>query len=746
MSSADTTLRENLQRSLGAAYTLDHELGGGGMARVFVADENALGRRVVVKIAPVEVLSAASIDRFKREIAVSARLHHPHIVPLLSAGEMDGLPFYTMPFVEGETLRARISRTGQLPVDDTVRILRQLASALAFAHSKGVVHRDIKPENILLSSDHALVADFGVAKALSVATHGDSGLTTAGIAVGTPAYMAPEQAAADPSTDHRADIYAVGVVAYEMLAGRPPFVGRNAQALIAAHIIETPEPIGRKRSGLDSTLATLVMRCLAKKPSERPQSADELLRRLEAIRPTSGTEHDEKPSLAVLPLANLSGDPDDEHFSDGLTDELIGALSQLAELTVSGRTSVFALKGKSLDTRAITEMLGVANVLEGSVRRSGARLKVRVQLVDADAKVVWSAAYDRLMTDVFEVQEEIAQAVVHALEIRFGAARQLVRASTDDVTAYDLYLRGRFAQRRLHPGDVERSIDYFNQAIAHDPSFARAYAGLSFSEALLAVFTDRRGIEVLPLARAHALKALELDDSLADAHLGMAHAAVALEWDTTAGARGYERALALDPGHPESRHMYAIMLLGQRRYDESEAQLLQTLATDPLYAAASMTLGQLYLATGQTDRAVERLQAALELSPDFMYAREQLAHAYIQLGRYDDAVTEYKRIAEMGGTREAATYAYILATAGRTSEAQARVQRLLESESSYVPPTHLAMAYAALQDTDRAMRMLERAYDERDPHLYSVNGFNPAFVRMRTEPRFVALVRKMGLA
>ena len=309
-------LRDQLQTTLGNTYTLERELGGGGMSRVFVAEDTALGRRIVVKVLPPEMASGVSIERFKREISLAARLQHPHIVPLLSAGEAGGVPYFTMPFIEGESLRGHLTRSGELPIKEAVHLLREVASALAYAHRKGVVHRDIKPENVLVTEQHAMVTDFGVAKAISAATQsGGDGLTSIGIALGTPAYMAPEQAVGDVATDHRADIYAFGVIAYELLTGRAPFAGRSIQAVMAAHIVETPEPITRHRAAIPASLAALVMRCLEKHPADRPQTADDILRELDDVSVARGGEQDARPSVAVLPMVNTSGDPQNEHFS-----------------------------------------------------------------------------------------------------------------------------------------------------------------------------------------------------------------------------------------------------------------------------------------------------------------------------------------------------------------------------------------------------------------------------------------------
>ena len=436
-------LRERLQSTLGNTYTLDRELGGGGMSRVFTATETALGRSVVVKVLPPELAAGVSTERFKREISVAARLQHPHIVPLLSAGETEGVPYFTMPFVEGESLRVRLARRGELPVSEAVRILREIASGLAYAHEHGVVHRDIKPDNVLFSGDVAMVADFGVAKAISAASSDErSGtVTSLGTALGTPAYMSPEQATADPTTDHRADVYAFGVVAYEMLTGLPPFTGRSASQLLAAQVTEPPEPITRRRPSIPPALAALVMRCLEKRPSDRPQSASEIVHALDDITtpsggmsPTSATLRavaaapnavtsgslvprrdiranviviaivalvlgaggmavwkrgttntrtaatDVRGRIAVLPFENL-GDSSEAYFADGITDAVRGKLTELSGMQVIARASARQYRGTTKSPSEIARELGVRYILTGTVRwAKGAGVASRVQV------------------------------------------------------------------------------------------------------------------------------------------------------------------------------------------------------------------------------------------------------------------------------------------------------------------------------------------------------------------------------
>jgi serine/threonine protein kinase/tetratricopeptide (TPR) repeat protein len=739
-------LRDQLQHTLGASYTLERELGGGGMSRVFVAEDTALGRSVVVKVLPPEMASGVSIERFKREITLAARLQHPHIVPLLSAGETGGLPYFTMPFVEGESLRARLARGEEVPLKAAVHLLREVASALAYAHRKGVIHRDIKPENVLITEQHAMVTDFGVAKAISAATHADAdGLTAVGVALGTPAYMAPEQVAGDPGTDHRADIYAFGVIAYELLAGRAPFAGRTAQALMAAHVLETPEAISSRRVGVPAELSALVMRCLEKSPDNRPQSAEDILRRLDDVPATHREQKDARPSIAVLPMVNTSGDPENEHFSDGLTDELIGVFSKVDGITVTGRTSTFALKGKGLSVRAITDLLHVEHALEGSVRRAGDRLKVRVQLVNADGSVIWSESYDRRLEDVFAVQEEIAQAVVRALEVKLVAARgPLVRPATKDLTAYDLFLKGRYVRRGMAPDQMRLAIQYFERAVARDPSYARAYAWLSDTHWLQIVLASRPTSEEVPLAREYATAALALDSSLAEAYWAMAQLLAGFDWDRPGAEHAFKRAIVLDPGFEEARHLYGIFLFHWSRIDEAEAELTRTLEIDPLLAAAHHTFGRLHLSMRRPDQAITHLREALTLEPMFSLAHSQLGHAYLQKGMSAEAITEFEAGARIGSASDKAHLAYGYARVGRHEDAKAILANLV-SPGNYPPPFHMALAYVGLGDHNEAFRWLEQAREEHAPWLITVN-VDRAFDPLRVDSRFGDIVRSMGLA
>jgi len=521
-------LRDQLQQSLGTAYTIQRELGGGGMSRVFLTRDEALGRDIVIKVLPRELAAEMSVERFAREIKLAAALQHPHVLPVLSAGVADRLPYYTMPFVRGESLRAAINK-GSMSADDAIGVLIDVARALRYAHGEGVVHRDIKPENILLSSGSAVVVDFGIAKALSASrTEAPGGtLTLVGTSVGTPAYMSPEQAAADPNIDHRADIYAWGVVAYELLAGRHPFSGKTTpQQFLAAHLSETPPPLRKIAPGVPAEIAEVVMRTLEKDPNRRPQSADEILQSLSGTANRSGATKAARPQrwmwpvfgiaavallvsglflwngrnagkesdrimLAVLPFEN-QGPAEQDYFVDGLTDAVNGKLASLSGVSVVDRRSTLAYKKTTKPVKQIGSELGVQYVLGGVVRwakgASGWRAQVMPTLVNTrDATTKWAGEPVVVSSDdPFTAQTEIASKVAGALQLALGSdeKRDLVKRPTQNTAAYDAYLRGRSILDRVFRvstsvREIDQSIAELRRAVSIDPNFAVAWATLS---------------------------------------------------------------------------------------------------------------------------------------------------------------------------------------------------------------------------------------------------------------------------
>lgn len=783
-------LLHRLQSTLGGAYAIERELAAGGMASVFLAREIALDRPVVLKVLP-ERANEVDAERFRREVALAARLQHPNIVPVLTAGEADGMIYYVMPHVDGASLRSRITSMTVLSTSESVRILRDVARALAYAHEHDVVHRDIKPENVLISGRAAAVTDFGIAKALSSSRRPsgpDMGspeqLTIAGTTVGTLAYMAPEQAVGE-AVDHRADIYSFGVMAYELLCGEKPFTGKSAQALVAAHLRDKPTPLLERRSDLPPTLAELVMQCLEKDPERRPQNASELVDALEAVGPSSGTTatfrrmrrsrrrimvgggaaallavaalvlaplrtKDTVKSLAVLPFINLSGDARNDFLGDGISEELIATLSKVPELQVAARTSSFAFKGRNDDVRTIGDALGAGAVLAGSIRRSNDRLRVNVELTRAkDGRALWSESYDRQIGDVLALQEEIARAIVDALQIRVlqeagaaASAATLARRPTSDITAYELYLRGRFEWGRRRLESLRLALVYYDSAVAKDTAFALAHAGMADAYIVLGNWGYLGTREAGERSLAAARRAVALDSTLAEGHASLASVLCTYVWDWATAEREFKRAIALNPGLATTRYFYARCLLGHGRNADATAQAREAIRLDPLNAHISTALTSAFVASGKIDSAIITGERALKNDPTNVAARYWLATAYVRKGETAKARRVIAALAatEQGSPLIQSFSGALAALAGDTAAARATLASLNRhtGENAF----SIAQVYAALGDREQALRWLERAQAERSDGFIVFARVVPWFDSLRGDSRFNAMLAR----
>src|SRR5881227_1830150 len=621
------------------------------MATVYLARDLKHGRAVAIKVLRPEIAAALGPERFLREIEVAARLTHPDILPLHDSGQAGGFLYYVMPYIEGESLRDRLEREGPLPLEEALRITREVASALGYAHSHDVVHRDIKPENILLSGGEAVVADFGIARAITQAA--GSKLTETGIPIGTPAYMSPEQASGGGPIDGRSDVYSLACVLYEMLVGEPPYTGPSAQVVIAKRFTDPVPSVRRLRDTIPPTMDAAITKALAKAPTDRFATAAQFGEALEAPaqrardtgRRTSrlaagaglaatlvvaaaglfvlsrphGTPALAGPpgqSIAVLPFVNVSGAPQEEYLSDGISEELINALSKLPQLKVVARPSSFAFKGKNEDVRQIGQALQVATVLGGSVRRAANRLRVTAQLTDArNGYNLWSETYDREMGDVFAVEDGISHAIMRALQMHLVSedSLTLLRRPTHDVEAYDLYLKGRYFYDKAGFGPVQQALAYFQQALAHDSNYALAYAGIADAYQRLTASTYLRPREGMAKARAAALKALALDPTLADAHASMGDQLCVYEWDASAAEREFRRAIELNPSLANAHYFYANCLVAHGRLAEALAEARRAHELDPLNPeVATARAWALYVA-----RRYDEAIAVMQKSPSF---------------------------------------------------------------------------------------------------------------------------------
>ncbi len=790
-------LRDRLQSTLGDAYSVERELGGGGMSRVFLARETALGRNVVVKVLSGDAVAGLSAERFAREVRLAASLQHPNIVPVLATGVADGIPYYTMPYVKGESLRARMKEMPGLPQRQAMSILRDVARALQHAHGEGVIHRDIKPDNILLSGDAAVVTDFGIAKAISAAqTSGtdepveSSGLTLtrAGSTVGTPAYMAPEQAAGD-KVDHRADLYAWGLVAYELLAGVHPFAGRTtATQLIAAQMSEIPAALDSHVPGIPPGVADLVMRALEKNPDDRPVSAVDLLEHFDAsqvsaslavsMRPRSSlyarasmglvvaaviagavylylTRQNATPvtaahsSVAVLPFADERADSTEAYFGEGIADELMTALGKVPGLRVASRTSSIAVARRhDLDVREIGRQLGVSAVVEGTVRRSGGQLRVTAQLTNArDGLTLWSETYERQNANVFALQDDITQAIVTALRPELAgamhtAATKKTGPGTSDPEAYDLYLRGLYLVERRGPG-VAQAAEYFRQAIAEDPKFARAYAALAGALELFPYFAGTPAYKIEPEARRAAERSLELDSTLAEPRMALAMAHWhGLRW--TEAEREFRRGIGADSTSPVARTQFGRYLMSTGRIPEAVQELRTARRLDPLAGTASVMLSHALAMSGDHAAAWEESKRARELDATLGTARTVLAFDRIDVGRPDEA----RQIAGETVTPFPFTgmTAYIWAKTGDTAKARA-VRKMLDEkpDTTWLVHTMRAYAYFGVGDTARVLSELESGFASREIVPHAMFLADRLFDSIRQSPRFAAILKRAGM-
>jgi TolB-like protein/Flp pilus assembly protein TadD len=618
-----------------AGYVIQRELGHGGMAVVYLADDPKHRRPVALKVLQPGRAVGTAASRFLREIEIAATLTHPNILPLYDSGEVDGQLYYVMPYVENGSLRQRLQRDGQLGIPEAVRITRDVADALAYAHDQGIIHRDVKPENILFEGEHPVVVDFGVARAASTAA-GDH-LTGEGTVVGTPDYMSPEQASGDSDIGAATDQYALACVLYEMLAGQPPFTGSNTRAILARHVVDRVPPLATVRPGVPPPVRRALMRALAKAPADRFATIAEFAAAL--VQPAG--EDDEGSSIAVLPFANMSGTPDDEYFADGMAEEIITALTRIEGLRVISRTSSFAFKGKQMDVRGIGELLNVKAVLEGSVRRAGDTLRITAQLVNtADGYHLWSGRYDCEPKDVFAIQEEIAASIAQALRVVLREETRLAisRAQPSDVDAYDFYLRGLQFLHQRRKKSLVFARQMFKRAIQRDPGFARGYAGVAEACALLDHFFPHEDhVRNLEQADVASRRALELDSDLPDAHATRGFVLWLLDRFPEA-EREFQRAIELDPRHFEARYLYARACF-QRGELERAARLFEEAGRlqedhEALYFAAQTlsALGRRAEAEAAYRRALPAIERHLELNPDDARAITMGAVAFSRLG------------------------------------------------------------------------------------------------------------------
>ncbi|HEX5962756.1 MAG TPA: protein kinase [Gemmatimonadales bacterium] len=739
--------------ALAGRYTIQREIGRGGMATVYLADDLRHGRQVAIKVLRPELGSLLGPDRFTREIQIAAALNHPHILPLYDSGAADGLFFYVMPYVRGESLRQKLARQRQLPIDEALGIVRQVAAALAHAHARGLIHRDIKPENILVHEGEAMVTDFGIALAVAGEGGQQGGgagerLTETGIFLGTPQYMSPEQAAGERTLDARSDVYSLGCVLYELFAGEPPYTGATAQAVMAKRFTDPVPAVRRLRPTVPPAVERALMRALAKVPADRFESASAFADALTAL----PGDQPRSPSVAVLPFRNLSADPENEFFADGITEDVIAQLSKIRSLKVISRTSVMPFKKREQNLREIGATLQVAALLEGSVRRASGRVRIVAQLIDAEAdQHLWAETYDRQLTDIFAIQTDVALKIASALEAELspGERTRLQRKPTANVQAYQLYLQGRHCYSRYTEENIRKGIEYFRQAVAVDASYALAYTGVALAYAELAA--GQGGGVLRPDLAFHEAKeaisrALALDSDLGEAHSVLALLKFTHDFDWVGAEEEFKLALELSPGAADIYDHYGWLCAALQRYDEALALVKRAQELDPLFHRADVA--STLVRAGRYQEALDEALRCVEFEPDYARGRSTLGWAYLKSGMPDQGMAQLERAAALApqNTLYLAQLGQAYAIAGKTANAREVLRRLEQlSQERYVSPYHMAYVYTGLGEADRAMDFLERAYEERSGSVYGIKG-SFLFTSLHSHPRFKALLRKMNLA
>ena len=686
---------DRLRTALSGTYDIDRELGRGGMATVYLAQDKRHDRVVALKVLHPDLAANLGPERFLREIKLAARLNHPHILPLFDSGDADSFLYYVMPYIEGESLRERLERDNQLSVDEAVRHAKSIASALDYAHRQNIVHRDIKPENVMLYEGEAMVMDFGIAKAVSSAS--SETLTQTGMMVGTPAYVSPEQAAGEINLDGSSDQYSLACVLYEMLAGERPFTGENASAVMAKRFTEPAPSLRAVRGSVPEHVERAVTKAMSTVSSSRYATTALFAQALGSEVLATPTDTATVPhttvsaakSVAVLPFANMSNDPENEYFTDGMAEELINALSKIQALRVASRTSSFAFKGKNEDISEIGRKLKVSTVLEGSVRKMGNRLRIAAQLINvADGYQLWSERFDRDVEDVFAIQDEISQAIFDALRVILseGEKKAIERDRSVNMQAYEYYLRGRQFIHQWSRSGLEYARQMFRRAIEIDPDYALAYAGLADSCSLLYMNCDARD-QNLAQGNTASRRALELGPDLAEAHLasGLVHS---LSMRFTEAQREFEFAIKLDPTLFEAVYHY----------------------------------GRARIAQGEFAEAAKLFERACVLRPEDFQAPTFLARSYGSLGMKDDSMATYRKALRLIAERlelnpddaRACQLGAIVSAALEDNQAATGYARraLTINPDDPLLLYNIACMYSVLGNSNEALDCLEKAVDK----------------------------------
>jgi serine/threonine protein kinase/Flp pilus assembly protein TadD len=781
-----------------AHYRLVSRLGAGGMGEVYLAEDTRLGRKVALKILPAEfVADADRVRRFEQEARAVSALNHPNILVIYEIGKERGVHFIATEFIEGQTLRQKLDAE-KLKVWETLDLAVQIAEALQAAHATGIVHRDIKPENIMLRPDgYVKVLDFGLAKLNETrnAEHGtrneestvsdihrssfrDHPFTNPGTVMGTAHYMSPEQARG-LKVDARSDIFSFGIVLYEMLAGQKPFTGQTMSDVLAAILRAEPPPLSQSVPSLPAELDRCIAKALYKDCNARYQTISELLNDLKRLRQrldfedqatvildssanlTATTRISSAPrktrlrktidSLAVLPLINASRDANLEYLSDGITESIINTLSQLPKLRVVPRSTVFRYKGKSVDPQEAGEELGVRAVFAGRIVQVRDAIILKAELIDvAQQSQLWGEQYRHKNKDIFALETEISADISEKLRLRLSGAekKKLVKRYTENTEAYHLYLKGRYFTNKRTNAWIKKGIEHFQQAIDLDPNYALAYAGLADAYSFLASSTGGQPPrEVYPKAEAAALQALELDDTLGEAHSTLGFCRLLFDWDFAAAEREYKRAIELSPNYANAHDGYSFYLKATGQHEAAIKACERAQALDPLSMFATLSLGWAYYFARDYDRALMQARKVLDMDANFGFAHWHAGKTYLQKGMFAEAVASLRQALNLiGGTPPFIAFlGHAYARAGKHREARqmlTQLQRL--SHKQYVSSYFLAIIHLGLGEMDETFAWLEQAYEERSGFLAFL-GVEPMLDELRGDARFANLLQRVGL-
>ncbi|MEO5826238.1 MAG: protein kinase [Gemmatimonadales bacterium] len=775
-----------LTAALADRYMIERELGAGGMATVYLAHDIKHDRDVAIKVLRAELAAALGAERFLAEVKITARLDHPHILTLIDSGEVDGALFYVMPFVRGESLRAKLDREHQLGIDEALGIARQVASALDYAHRQGVVHRDIKPENILLHEGEAFLTDFGIA--LAVREAGGERLTGTGLSLGTPSYMSPEQAAGDRNVDARSDIYALGAVTYEMLAGERPVIGATVQAMIAKLMTERPTALRVLRDTVAPSVDAAVMRALAKAPMDRFATAREFSEALSAgpsavaVPParmisrkwvsvaagavllgvlgaylftrqsntTGGGGADTIRSIAVLPFDNYSADSTQDYFAEGMTDELTTNLATISALRVTSRGSTMQFAGTSRPSSPdIAKALDVDAIVEGSVSRSGDKVRITAQLIDARAdRHLWAKTFERNSGDILALQAELAAAIASEINVQLTPREQsrLSAAPSVNPEAYDAYLKGRYFFNRPSDENLQRAVAQFDAAVRLSPTFAPAYAGLSDAY-LWAGYNEGfiTASEAKPRSRAAAARAVQLDNNSAEAHASLGVYKAWFEHDWDGSERELRRAVSLNPSYAFAHDQLGQTLALVGRLDEAIAEGRRAIALDPLSPSILVDVAMGYMWQRNSVAIRELISRASELDPTFFAPLQVDGWADLNAGRYREAIPKLQAAVALDAPPFVTAFlGYAYGATGDRTRAMGTLEDLKKrSRDGQVAPYCLALVYLGLGDHERALDNLERAY-AGDSEFMVYLGQDHLFDPLRSQPRFIGLLKKLN--